>query len=257
MPVSESLAVAIMAAGKGTRMKNPEMAKVMFPVGGVPMIHHVVQRALDCDAARVIAIIGHKRETVREYLSQAFNNRVEFAEQVEQLGTGHAVMQAAPLLKDFDGDVLVLSGDVPLLTSDTINHLLQLHHERRAVATVLTVIAPDPTGYGRIIRNDDDSVARIVEHKDASDEERAVAEINSGIYVFRAPDLLEALGHLRSDNAQNEYYLTDVFAWFRQQNRPVAAFASPDFDEIQGINTVEHLAEVNEEFAKRVGVEDR
>jgi UDP-N-acetylglucosamine diphosphorylase/glucosamine-1-phosphate N-acetyltransferase len=240
-----------MAAGKGTRMKNPEMAKVMFPVGGVPMIHHVVQRALDCNAGRVVAIIGYKRDAVREYLGDAFAGQVQFAEQVEQLGTGHAMMQAAPLLADFDGDVLVLSGDVPLLSSDTINHLIELHRERDAVATVLTVIAPDPTGYGRIIRNEDDSVAKIVEHKDATDEERQVAEINSGIYVFRVADLLEALGHLRSDNAQNEYYLTDVFAWFRQQHRPVAAYASPDFDEIQGINTVEHLAEVNQEFARR------
>lgn len=253
----ESLAVVIMAAGKGTRMKNPEMAKVMFPVGGVPMIHHVVQRALDCSAERVIAIIGYKRESVREYLGEAFGERVEFAEQIEQLGTGHAVMQAAPLLNDFSGNALVLSGDVPLLSSDTINHLIDLHRERSAVATVLTVIAPDPTGYGRIIRNDDGSVARIVEHKDATESERAVDEINSGIYVFAASDLREALGHLRSDNAQNEYYLTDVFEWFRSEGRPVAAYASPDFDEIQGINTVEHLAEVNEEFARREGVEDR
>lgn len=245
------LAAAIMAAGKGTRMNNPAVAKVMFPVGGVPMIHHVVARALECGAARVIAIIGHNRESVREYLTAAFGTAVEFAEQVEQLGTGHALMQAAPALAGFDGDVLVLSGDVPLLSAATINAMAREHRLRDAVATVLTVIAPDPTGYGRIIRNDDGSVARIVEHKDADDAERAVAEINSGIYIFRAPDLLESLGHLRNDNAQGEYYLTDVFGWFRSMGRTVAAHATDDFAEVQGINTVEQLAGVDEEFGIR------
>jgi UDP-N-acetylglucosamine diphosphorylase/glucosamine-1-phosphate N-acetyltransferase len=245
------LAAVIMAAGKGTRMNNPEMAKVMFPVGGVPMIHHVVRRALDCDAERVIAIIGQNRESVRAYLASAFDGAVEFAEQVEQLGTGHAVMQAAPHLRDFGGDVLVLSGDVPLLSATSIAELRRHHRESGAVATVLTVIAPDPAGYGRIIRNPDGTVARIVEHKDASDEERAVAEINSGIYIFRAADLLEALGHLTNDNAQREYYLTDVFAWFRARGRTVAAYASPDFGEVRGINTVAQLAEVDEEFGRR------
>jgi bifunctional UDP-N-acetylglucosamine pyrophosphorylase/glucosamine-1-phosphate N-acetyltransferase len=233
-------------------MNNPGMAKVMFPVGGVPMIHHVVQRALDSGAGRVIAIIGYNRDSVREYLSGAFGDRVEFAEQVEQLGTGHAVMQAAPLLTGFDGDVLVLSGDVPLLSQRTIERLAEHHRRQGAVATVLTVTAPDPTGYGRIIRNPDGSVASIVEHKDATDGERAVDEINSGIYLFDAARLLESLGHLGNDNAQNEYYLTDVFGWFRGEGMPIAAYNSPDFEEIQGINTTAQLADVNEEFGRRV-----
>ncbi|MEO5928374.1 MAG: sugar phosphate nucleotidyltransferase [Candidatus Kapaibacterium sp.] len=247
----EQLAAVIMAAGKGTRMNNPSMAKVMFPVGGAPMIYHVVARSLECHAVRVIAIIGHNRESVREYLTGAFPGAVEFAEQVEQLGTGHAVMQAAPLLEGFDGDVMILSGDVPLLSGETILALRAHHTAAGAVATVLTVIAPDPTGYGRIIRNDDGSVARIVEQKDASEEERAVDEINSGIYVFRSLDLLEALAQLRNDNAQHEYYLTDVFGWFRDQGRPIAAHTSADFGEVQGINTVDQLAHVDREFARR------
>lgn len=245
------LAAVIMAAGKGTRMNNPEMAKVMFPVGGKPMIHHVVERALASGADRVIAIIGYNRESVRAYLGEAFAGSVEFAEQIEQLGTGHAVMQAIPHLRDFNGDVLILSGDVPLLSAETIDALRGHHRTSGAVATVLTVKAPDPTGYGRIIRNADGSVARIVEHKDATEEERAVDEINSGIYIFSAPHLLEALGHLSNDNAQGEYYLTDVFGWFREQGRPVAAYASSDFGEVQGINTVAQLAEVDEEFLRR------
>jgi UDP-N-acetylglucosamine diphosphorylase/glucosamine-1-phosphate N-acetyltransferase len=245
------LAVVIMAAGKGTRMNNPAMAKVMFPVGDVPMIHHVVQLALDCRAERIIAIIGYNRESVRAYLDEAFAGRVEYAEQVEQLGTGHAVIQTVPLLSGFDGDVLVLSGDVPLLGRGTIDALAALHREEDATATVLTVRAPDPTGYGRVIRNQDRSVARIVEQRDAGPEELAVDEVNSGIYMFRVPDLLEALRHLRNDNAQGEYYLTDVFGWFASQGKTIAAYTSSDFTEVQGINTVANLEEVNTEFARR------
>jgi bifunctional UDP-N-acetylglucosamine pyrophosphorylase/glucosamine-1-phosphate N-acetyltransferase len=249
--VSTKLAVAIMAAGMGTRMKSPETAKVMFPVGGVPMVHHVVARAFECAPERVITIIGHNRESVRASLDDAFDGRVTFAEQIEQLGTGHALMQAAPVLEGFDGDVIVLSGDVPLLRRTTLEELVRVHRENDAAATVLTVIAPDPTGYGRVIRSADGAVDRIVEHKDATDAERAVDEINSGIYVFRAPRLVDALAHLRNDNAQGEYYLTDVFAWLRARGERIAAWTSDDFGEIQGINTVEQLADVNREFERR------
>jgi len=249
---ARSLAVAIMAAGKGTRMKNPEVAKVMFPIGGVPMIDHVVQRAIDYDADPIIVIIGHQRASVREHLTDVFGGRIAFAEQVEQLGTGHAVMQAVPALGDFAGDLLVLSGDVPLLSPATIGALLLTHRASGAVATVLTVIMPDPTGYGRVVRNDDGSVARIVEQKDARPDELAIDEINSGIYLFRAPDLIEALGGLDNNNAQNEYYLTDVFGWFRRMGRPVAAHASGDPGEVQGINTLEQLAEADATFAQRM-----
>ncbi len=245
------LAVVIMAAGKGTRMNNPAVAKVMFPIGGVPMIDHVIDRALECDAERVVAIIGHNREHVRQHVQDTFSGAVEFAEQAEQLGTGHAVMQAVPFLAGFDGDVLVLSGDVPLLTTATLRQLWGRHIATGAVGTVLTVIAPDPAGYGRVIRNAEGLVERIVEHRDASDAERAVAEINSGIYMFRAADLVDALGQLRNNNAQGEYYLTDVFAWFRAEGRPVAAFASDDFSEVQGINTVEQLADADAKFKQR------
>jgi UDP-N-acetylglucosamine diphosphorylase/glucosamine-1-phosphate N-acetyltransferase len=248
------LAVVILAAGQGTRMKDPSMAKVMFPVGDVPMIGHVVNLAREADARRIIAVIGYQRQMVQAYLESAFGDAVEFAVQAEQHGTGHAVMQAAPHLEGFDGDVLVLSGDVPLLRSSTVAELDRVHTEQKAVATVLTVKMPDPAGYGRVIRNDDGSVARIVEHKDASDQERAVDEINSGIYVFSATDLLEALSHLDNDNAQGEYYLTDVFGWFRSQGRPIAAYVSDDVDGIQGINTIEQLERVNQEFARRATV---
>ncbi len=145
----------------------------------------------------------------------------------------------------------MLSGDVPLLGDQSVRRLMDLHSESDATATVLTVIAPDPAGYGRVIRNADRSVARIVEHRDAAEDDLAVAEINSGIYLFRAPHLLDALSHLRNDNTQGEYYLTDVFGWFAGEGRILAAHTSDDFTEIQGINTVAQLAEVNLEFSRR------
>lgn len=245
------LVVVIMAAGKGTRMKNPEMAKVMFPVGGRPMIHHVVERALGSGASRVVCVIGHNRESVRSYLSGAFGDRVEFVEQLEQLGTGHAVMQAAPLLDGFQGDVMILSGDVPMLSAETSRQLAASHAASHAAGTVLSVEPPDPFGSGRIIRGADGSVERIVEEKDATDEERKIREVNSGIYIFNAPDLLEGLSRLENRNAQNEYYLTDVIGWLKHAGRRVNVFTSGDYWEVQGINTLDQLAEVDGEFARR------
>lgn len=239
------LAVLIMAAGKGTRMNNPEMAKVMFPVGGLPMIHHVVNVALGCGANPVIAIVGHQHQTVTDYLAAHFGSRVQFALQVPQLGTGHAVMQAVPLLQDFDGDVLILSGDVPLIAADTLRGLLQSHRATTPAATVLTVIPPDPAGYGRVVRDENGGVDFIVEHKDATDQQREIREINSGIYVFNCRDLLQSVKHLTDHNAQNEYYLTDVFAWLRSHGRALNPYLCQDYRQVAGINTVEQLAEID------------
>lgn len=243
------LAVAVMAAGKGTRMNDPERAKVMFPVGGRPMVAHVVDRAFECGAERVILIVGHRSETVREYFAEVSPDApLEFAEQREQLGTAHAVMQTEPYLKDFHGDLLVLSGDVPMLTADTLRRLIDLHRARNAAGTLLTVTAPDPTGYGRVIRGGDGTVARIVEHKDATEEERKVDEINAGVYVFDADALFAALPRVGNANAQGEYYLPDVLSIFLADGLTVEAYRSEDFNEIRGVNTVEQLAEVEKEF---------
>ena len=233
----------VMAAGKGKRMLNPEMPKVMHKVNGKPLVDHVVDLALKIGSSPVIVIVGFKREIVMQHLTKTYGGSVTFAIQAEQLGTGHAVMQTEDLLKDFDGDVLVLSGDVPLLTAKTMRNLIISHHKSGAAMTVLTAKVDDPTGYGRIIRMADGHVDRIVEHKDATPEERAIDEINSGIYVFKRKELFDALHHITPENSQHEYYLTDAFGYFVHHGMRVSAVLAKHFDEIRGVNTADQLKE--------------
>lgn len=240
---SNRSAVVIMAAGKGTRMKNPEMAKVMYEVNGKPLIGYVVELALRLKSARIIVVVGYRRETVIEYLRKTFPGKIEFVEQREQLGTGHAVMQTESTLRNFPGDVIVLSGDVPLLTPAALERLQECHRRNRTVATILTADIDDPKGYGRIISSKNGLVESIIEERDADEETRKIREINSGIYIFQCSPLLEALKHILPHNAQNEYYLTDVFKYFWNCGLPVAAVKSDDFNEIRGVNTFEQLKE--------------
>ncbi len=234
------IAAAIMAAGQGKRMKDPARAKVMYELNGKPMIHYVVELARNLGASKTVVITGHQRETVIDYLAKNHSG-VLTAIQDPQLGTGHAVMQSAGALTGFEGDVLVLSGDVPLLTKWTMENLLRCHAKTAAVATILTSKMKDPTGYGRIIRNPDGSVKKIVEHRDASEEERKISEINSGIYVFDKEKLFDGLNHITPNNAQNEYYLTDVFEYFWLHQWTVSALVADHEDEIHGINTFDQL----------------
>jgi UDP-N-acetylglucosamine pyrophosphorylase len=239
------LAVVIMAAGKGTRMKNPDVAKVMFEVNDRPMVEHVVDLALKLQSDRTIVIVGWKKETVTEHL-HATGKPVLCVEQSPQLGTGHAVMQAEQPLRGFEGDVLVLSGDVPLLSYETMLKLIAHHRVTRATATVLTAELDDPTGYGRIVRGAEGDVHAIVEHKDATEEQRAIREINSGIYVFESSHLFDGLRHITPENVQHEYYLTDVFEYFWKSNLRVSAVTTHNPKEIQGVNTPEQLKEAQE-----------
>ena len=229
-----------MAAGQGKRMNDPSRAKVMYEIDGKPMIHYVAGLAMALGAGRIVVIVGHQRQAVTEYLAKSHPS-VVCAVQDPQKGTGHAAMQSEAALKAFSGSVLVLSGDVPLLTKSTMQRLLHHHFETGAVATILTSNMSDPTGYGRIIRNSDGSVKRIVEHRDASEEERNVREINSGIYVFEKEKLFDGLGHIAPNNAQKEYYLTDVFEYFWKHQWTVSALVAEEEHEIHGINTVEQL----------------
>ena len=236
------LAIVIMAAGKGTRMKDPSKAKVMYKLLGKPMIHYVVDLANNLKADRIVVIVGYKSEVVINYIG-TMHSAIEIALQAEQLGTGHAVMQTEIALKDFTGDVIVLSGDVPLLTAHSMRQLIAHHFQTQAAATILTAYIDDPTGYGRIIRNEDDSVRKIVEQKEAAETERHVKEINSGIYLFDKQKLFDGLQHITPHNVQKEYYLTDVFEYFWKHHWRVSALKAPDIDELRGINTLEQLKE--------------
>jgi UDP-N-acetylglucosamine pyrophosphorylase len=244
------LAAVIMAAGKGTRMKDPSKAKVMYEVLGKPMVHYVVDLANMLNASRVIVIVGYQRDTVIQYLHKSHPD-AEIAVQAEQLGTGHAIMQTESPLKDFSGEVAILSGDVPLLTTNSMQGLIDHHYRTAASATILTADFVDPTGYGRIMRNSDGSVKRIVEHKDATEEERQVKEINSGIYVFDGQKLFQALKYITPQNVQNEYYLTDVFGHFWTQHWKVSALKTKQVEEIMGVNTVAQLEEVKQVLLAR------
>lgn len=241
-----------MAAGQGKRMKNPDMAKVMHALAGRPLIDHVVERAASAGAGRIIVVVGHQREAVMAHLRTS-PVPVECAVQDPQLGTGHAVLQAEPLLHDLTGDLLVLSGDAPLTRLSTLQRMLDHHRREAAAVTVLTASLPDPTGYGRVVRNAAGHIERIVEHRDATEAERAITEINSGIYVFQSAPLFEALHRVTNDNAQGEYYLPDVFALFARDGRVMAPCHADSFDEIRGVNTVEQLADMERLYRAMYG----
>jgi len=249
-----TLAVVIMAAGKGTRMKS-DLAKVLHPLLSRPMIDYVLETAQSLQPKKIVLIVGHQAEAVKEKTRYA---RIEYAMQEVQLGTGHAVMQAEEALADFEGNVLVLSGDTPLVTTATLQKLIEHHEKEQAVATVLSAHLDNPTGYGRIIRSADGKrIIKMVEHKDASPEERLVSEINSGIYVFKKRELFSALRCIKNDNAQKEYYLPDVFNVFLEQGLPITALVTESFEEICGVNTPEQLQEAENILRRRLALHNQ
>lgn len=244
------LVTVILAAGKGTRMKS-KLPKVLHKAAGKPMLQHVLDAAKGAGAKRNIVVVGFGGEQVKE----AMGDQAEFVVQAEQLGTGHAVRQAEPLLKDEQGTVVVLCGDTPLVTSDLIAKLYEGHKAAGAKATVLTAIMPDATGYGRIIRTAEGDVARIVEQKDATEAERKVKEVNSGIYCFECQDLFAALEKVGCDNAQGEYYLPDVLGILREQGEKIWAVAADDYESTLGINSRVQLAGAEKILRRRKNIE--
>lgn len=241
------LATVIMAAGKGKRMRNPEKSKVMFELKSKPMIEYVIDLSLKIHSDLIIPIVGHQKQAVIDFLSAKFADnikRIKFAHQDEQLGTGHALMQTKELLENFDGDVLILSGDVPLMKYETVMKFLNYHYDNHFQASMLSAIFENPFGYGRVIRDENGTLLETVEEKDADDEQRKIKEINSGIYIVNCKLLFEALQTLKTDNAQGEYYLTDIFKYFRDKKIKIGAVAVDDNLEITGINTVEQLEEL-------------
>ncbi len=243
-----ALGCLILAAGEGKRMKSA-LPKPLHRVCGRTMMDHVLAYVAPLRPEVTAVVLGVGREQMAQALA---GREVKLAVQHEQLGTGHAVMAAAEVLAGFTGDLLITCADIPLVRPETLQALLDEHRARGAAATVMTAIYDDPTGYGRLVRDDSGLVQAIVEHKDASPQVRAVKEINAGIYCFQASALFEALAQLRPDNAQGEYYLTDVIGQLVAAGQPVAAVVAEDPEEVMGINDRVQLAQAEVKARRRV-----
>jgi len=233
--------VVVLAAGQGTRMKS-NLPKVLHPIAGRPMIERVLETANAVDPSTITLIVGHRAEVVQDRLGK--NQNLLFALQEPQLGTAHALQQAELLLAGRSGSLILLSGDVPLLTPNTLKRLLETHRGSGAAATVVTATVDRPYGYGRIVRTRG-RIARIVEERDASPTQRQIKEINSGIYAFDLAPLFDALRGIASQNAQGEFYLTDLIAIYRRRKLPVETLLVENAQEIRGINSRSELAEVS------------
>lgn len=237
----------ILAAGKGTRMKS-KLYKVLHPVCGKPMVQHVIDQVSKLHIEEIVTIIGHGAEKVKAQLGSSSL----YALQEEQLGTAHAVMQAEAHLASKKGTTLVVCGDTPLIKAETMEALLKQHETQGAKASVLTATVEDPTGYGRIIRNAEGFVEKIVEHKDATDEEKKVKEINTGTYCFDNEALFSALKKVSNDNAQGEYYLPDVIEILKSQGEIVTAYQTEDFEETLGVNDRVALSQAEKIMRSRI-----
>lgn len=236
------LAVAILAAGRGTRMKS-DLPKVLHPLGGRTLVEWVLTSLSEVNPVRRLIIIGYQGDEVRSALGEATavttpETSLEFVEQREQLGTGHAVQQLLPVLEGFQGNLLVLNGDVPLLRPETLKMLLETHESRGNAATLLSAQLPEPQGYGRVFCDDQNVLKEIVEDRDCTPEQRQNQRINAGVYCFRWSDLSQVLPNLSTDNQQKEYYLTDTVKFMH----PVMAVDVADYQEILGVNDRLQLA---------------
>ena len=237
----------VLAAGQGSRMKS-KLYKVLHPVAGKPMVGHVIDQVEATGASEIVTIVGFGAEKVKDYLG----NRTNYAVQEEQLGTGHAVIQAEAHLKDKDGITLVICGDTPLLTAETLNNLFDYHKQKGAKATILTAHAQNPTGYGRVIRNEENSVEKIVEQKDANEIEKMVQEVNTGTYCFDNRVLFETLSQVGNDNSQGEYYLPDVIEILKNKNEIVDAYKMGSEHDGLGVNDRVALSEASQLMRERI-----
>jgi len=247
----EKYAAVILAAGKGTRMNEGEASpipKVMFEINSKPIIWYAVKSVQEAGITKIVLVVGYKKEMVQEYLG----DKVEYAFQAEQLGTGHAVMQAKDLLKDKTEAVIIFGGDCPLFKSETIKNLLADCQKRQPTIAMLSVISDDPSGYGRILRDEKTGyVAGIVEHKDCTPEQLKIKEWNPGFYIFDAKWLWENIDHLSTKNAQKEYYLTDLIGMAVEQGKRLYAMPVSEETEALGVNTPEQLEEAEKVLRSR------
>ena len=233
----KNVSVVILAAGKGTRMKS-DMAKVLHPICGRPMLAYPVDTARAVGAEKIVVVVGHQSDVVREAFGEA---GLVFVEQRQQLGTAHAILQTRDQFLGRDGTIIILCGDVPLLRASTVQALFDLHVSEKAMVTVLTTVPDDPYGYGRIVKGKGGEVVRIVEEKDATAEEKKIREINTGIYCVETSFLYGAVAEIGNDNAQGEYYLTDIIGIAGKKGARVRSFIADDPIETMGINTPDDL----------------
>ena len=239
----EGIATIILAAGKGTRMKS-EVVKVLHPILGLPMLSYPVDLSINgIQAEKTIVVVGYQGDRIKEKFK---NPQIQFVLQQEQLGTGHAALQAIPFLKTFTGTVLILCGDVPLVKADTLRSFIGAFSESNGILSVLTTVVEDPFGYGRILRSPEGWLEKIVEEKDAAEKERSIREINTGIYCVKVSFLIEGLGEIGKDNAQGEYYLTDLVEIAKKKGLRCSAHIVSDPVEVMGINTRVDLAIASE-----------
>jgi bifunctional UDP-N-acetylglucosamine pyrophosphorylase/glucosamine-1-phosphate N-acetyltransferase len=230
----------ILAAGKGRRMKS-DLPKALHKLHGKYIVDHVIDSARKAGIERQILVVGYQAEKVSEALA---DRGVDFALQAEQKGTGHAVIMAQPMLEGFDGDLVVLCGDMPLIRPETIRNLIAKRHELGAAAVVLTAVLDDPASYGRVVRDQAGMVRAIVEYRDADDSIRAIKEVNTGTFCFDWKKLRPVLGRLDDNNAQKEYYLTDSVSIFVKEDERVGALVASDPSEGLGINSTGQLADL-------------
>jgi len=243
----EAISCVVLAAGKGTRMKS-DRAKVLHEILSRPMIHHVLDAVMSLGLARIIVVIGHQRERVREALAPY---PVAAVVQEQQLGTGHAVLCAGDLLQRTGGTALIVCGDVPLIRPGTLQAMLADHLARLPSLTVMTTTLQDPAGYGRIVSDGRRRVLRIVEEQDASPAEKAITEINAGIYCAAIDFLLDALARVNTDNSQGEIYLTDIVSIANDSGLLVNRFSGASAEEVLGVNSVEELETAREIMRRR------
>ena len=244
----KDLKTIILAAGEGTRMKSKK-PKVLHKIFDKSMIKYVIDTAKKSNSDEICVVIGHKSDEVREEIEK---ENIKIAVQNERKGTGHAVMQAMDFIED-DKDILILYGDTPLITSDTLNNLLDCHRKNSEIGvSFISAIVDNPSGYGRIIRDKDNNFLKIVEDKDANDEEKAIKEINTGIYLFKGKDLRYALNNLKNDNIQSEYYLTDCLELILKSGKKVSSTVVDGINEFLGVNSREQLADATQKLQERI-----
>jgi len=232
--------IIILAAGKGTRM-NSDLPKVLHLLNDKPLLAHVLDTSSMIKPKQVIVVVGYKKEMIIKYFK---SKNMIFVEQKKQQGTADAIKYCLPNIENFNGNVLILSGDVPMITYESLKKLIDIHNSNNASASLISAKLNDPTGYGRIIKNNENQLIKIVEHKDATDIEKQISEINSGVYIFNAKILKNIIPKIDNNNVQNEYYLTDIFNFIDEKDTSI--YQIGDCNEIAGINTIEQLKQLGE-----------